>query len=192
MKPLNEFLNDRHQLKEALFLTRYPDPVLVHRLKRAGGLDLSGETQIAPCLRQGPTTGAMLSMSVANTRALVHLTKVLSRLGGQVEGGATEGSAVVFPLKSRIGAAELSLGRGAEADVPLPFPKISKIHARLRPGGGAYSLCDAGSRNGTQINGATLKQGEWRTLPNEALVQLSEYQFLFYEPAGFYRLLGAE
>lgn len=49
------------------------------------------------------------------------------------------------------------LGRSAAADVVLPDPRVSRIHARLEQVGGVWTLLDDGvSRNGTWLNGRRL------------------------------------
>ncbi|MDB4967019.1 MAG: hypothetical protein JWN44_2708 [Myxococcales bacterium] len=64
----------------------------------------------------------------------------------------------IFPLKSRAGAAAVSIGREG-ADVVLPSSKISKVHAVFSMGGGLPSLTDSDSKNGTFLNGTRLESG---------------------------------
>ncbi|MBL8954464.1 MAG: sigma 54-interacting transcriptional regulator [Myxococcaceae bacterium] len=55
------------------------------------------------------------------------------------------------------------LGRGAEADLRLELPRVSRQHARLWLGP-PLMLEDLGSANGTKVRGRTLKAGERVTL----------------------------
>jgi DNA-binding winged helix-turn-helix (wHTH) protein len=48
---------------------------------------------------------------------------------------------------------ETLLGRGAECGLRLPSVRVSRVHARLRAEGGRVSVEDAGSKNGTWVNG---------------------------------------
>lgn len=71
---------------------------------------------------------------------------VLTVLSGPAKGA-------VFRLNKEI----VTLGRSEEADIPLPDPNLSRIHARfLRSGSGRdvrYALEDLGSTNGTFVGG---------------------------------------
>lgn len=59
------------------------------------------------------------------------------------------------------GADRITVGR-EDADVELPHRKVSKQHAYFRVSGGLLSLADAGSKNGTWLNGAQLGANEQR------------------------------
>jgi pSer/pThr/pTyr-binding forkhead associated (FHA) protein len=45
------------------------------------------------------------------------------------------------------------LGRGAEAEIRLADPSVSRRHAEVRVEGGRVHLTDLGSTNGTTVNG---------------------------------------
>jgi pSer/pThr/pTyr-binding forkhead associated (FHA) protein len=51
------------------------------------------------------------------------------------------------------------LGRRGGADVLLPHPKVSLVHARLERRGTAYTIVDEGSSHGTTLNGVRLRSG---------------------------------
>lgn len=54
-------------------------------------------------------------------------------------------------------SAECLIGRDPDADVALPDdPTVSRTHASIRFEGGAHVLHDAGSSNGTFVNGVAL------------------------------------
>jgi hypothetical protein len=57
--------------------------------------------------------------------------------------------------------ADVTIGRGAENDVVLYDPGVSRTHARIRLQGVEYFLLDNGSANGTELNG-TVIQGAQR------------------------------
>jgi hypothetical protein len=63
----------------------------------------------------------------------------------------------IFALQPSNGS-EVTIGREG-ADVVLPSGKISKLHAVFAMGGGLPSLSDAGSKNGTWLNGIKLQHG---------------------------------
>jgi len=50
------------------------------------------------------------------------------------------------------------VGRNATADLVLDDPGVSGIHARIERSGGRTNLLDSGSRNGTVVNGKTVKR----------------------------------
>ena len=93
--------------------------------------------------------------------------------------------------RPRSGLAErIILGRTPRADVCLPYPRISKHHAHFKPAeGGAYALVDQGSLNGTFVNGARLKEGEARVLPDDCIIFFGKYETRYMAPAVFKRHL---
>lgn len=52
-----------------------------------------------------------------------------------------------------LGPGLLTIGRSAEASVRLPDEQVSRLHARLSKSGPLHVLADAGSRNGSWVNG---------------------------------------
>jgi pSer/pThr/pTyr-binding forkhead associated (FHA) protein len=77
----------------------------------------------------------------------------------------------------------LSLGRGDDNDVPVPWDAtISRLHAELERLGGEWTIADDGlSRNGTFVNGARLG-GRHRLRDGDA-IRLGETTLLFRDPA---------
>lgn len=71
------------------------------------------------------------------------------------------------------------IGRGAEADVRIDDPGVSRRHAELRSSGGDVEFVDAGSTNGSKVNGvavsrAALRDGDKITLGSTTAVFRSE------------------
>lgn len=58
----------------------------------------------------------------------------------------------------------VSVGRGAESDVVLRDPTVSREHAALAYANGAWWLLPAVTSNGTWVNGALVQPGESRVL----------------------------
>lgn len=78
----------------------------------------------------------------------------------------------------------IRLGRGSNTDVQLRFPGISRLHAWLqRDEDGGYSLADAGSTNGTRVNGAKLSKDEARPLNDGDEIALGDALKLFFHSA---------
>lgn len=65
------------------------------------------------------------------------------------------------------------------ADVILPYPTVSRIHAKIRRVNGIYYLTDLNSRNGTFVNGQLLQGGEERPLQDQDEVQFADLAYLF-------------
>lgn len=68
--------------------------------------------------------------------------------------------------------AHISVGRARNCDLVIRHPSVSKLHARLRAEPGQLTLIDAGSQNGTFINGT-------RLLPQESMPIGTNDQLLF-------------
>ncbi len=60
-------------------------------------------------------------------------------------------------VEIRLGISEVRIGRGADADLLLPDPSVSRLHARIFRVGEQYFLADT-SRNGTYVDGKRVTQ----------------------------------
>jgi uncharacterized protein YegL len=75
------------------------------------------------------------------------------------------------------GTGSLSVGRSADCDIQLDYPTVSGVHALISFQGDAFVIEDAGSRNGTLVNGEradgqyALKEGD--------RVEIGEAELLF-------------
>jgi pSer/pThr/pTyr-binding forkhead associated (FHA) protein len=64
---------------------------------------------------------------------------------------------------TRIPDRVLRIGRAADNDVEILDLDVSRYHAELRRvGGGGFELTDAGSHNGTYVNGQRIITSAWR------------------------------
>jgi pSer/pThr/pTyr-binding forkhead associated (FHA) protein len=61
-----------------------------------------------------------------------------------------DGSVKTVPLPS---GSTIKIGRAASCDIPLEDTSLSRIHAVIEVSGGAMTLLDLGSANGTEVNG---------------------------------------
>ncbi|MDO4647333.1 MAG: DUF6382 domain-containing protein [Eubacteriales bacterium] len=64
-------------------------------------------------------------------------------------------------------------------DVCLPYPTISRIHAKIRKDGEDYFLSDLHSRNGTKYNGRMLNEGEEVLLHPEDCIEFADHAYRF-------------
>lgn len=62
-------------------------------------------------------------------------------------------SEVVAPRQFHLSHAPCIIGRATECDVVVSMTKVSRAHARLECADGVYLISDAGSTNGTFVNG---------------------------------------
>jgi len=75
-------------------------------------------------------------------------------LSDEEDGSAHTGSlfTLVFPLRSQVHI--VTIGRASNNDVVIPDPSVSRMHAMVKRGDdGIFLMLDAGSSNGTTING---------------------------------------
>ena len=93
----------------------------------------------------------------------------------QAAGGVGAGS-LVLPSGQRIplGDRPVTVGRLTECTVPLNDQNVSRRHAEIRPGRGAYVVADLGSTNGTMVNGTRIS-GEQRLADGDILSFGSTY-----------------
>lgn len=100
----------------------------------------------------------------------------------------------VFEVRKRHGnpfPEQIGLGRAPNTDVSLQLAGLSKYHAVILLNGGSYSLADAGSKNGSYIDGRRLLTRESKSLSSGSRVRLGPYRFLFLTPPAFRQLIAA-
>lgn len=68
------------------------------------------------------------------------------------------------------------IGRRADADVTLPGPMVSRVHATIVYEDGRFSLSDTGSTAGTTVNGT---QSKCHTLSHGDSIQIATYVLQF-------------
>ena len=93
----------------------------------------------------------------------------------QASGGVGAGS-LILPSGQRIslGDRPVTVGRLPECTIPLTDQNVSRRHAEIRPGRGAYVIADLGSTNGTMVNGSRIA-GEQRLSDGDILSFGSTY-----------------
>src|SRR3990170_798211 len=78
-------------------------------------------------------------------------------------------------VEIRLGLKEIRIGRSKEADLLLPDPSVSRIHARIFRVGEQYFLSDT-SRNGTYVDGKRISQVQ---LESGLSFRIGQYHILF-------------
>ncbi len=72
---------------------------------------------------------------------------------------------------------EFLIGRSPESDVLLDDITVSRKHAILRKDADSYRLTDAGSLNGSYLNGNIVEEA---VLSNGDRIQIGKYIFLYF------------
>jgi hypothetical protein len=81
------------------------------------------------------------------------------------------------PIRSwPLAAAELTIGRAEQSDIPLADPGVSRNHARVVREGDDFIVEDLRSTNGTEVNGQPIRR---RRLANGDLLKLASSTLQF-------------
>jgi predicted component of type VI protein secretion system len=75
-----------------------------------------------------------------------------------------------------LAAAELSIGRAEQSDIPLADPGVSRNHARVVREGDDFIVEDLRSTNGTEVNGQPIRR---RRLANGDMLKLASSTLQF-------------
>jgi pSer/pThr/pTyr-binding forkhead associated (FHA) protein len=89
-----------------------------------------------------------------------------------IERGADEKHTREIPITQT----ELLIGRGADCDLRLPVPDVSRHHCIVRVGTDEALVVDLGSSNGTYLNGERVRSQA--TLHSGDLLSVGECQFV--------------
>jgi hypothetical protein len=95
----------------------------------------------------------------------------------------------VYFLGKRAGAPfpeRIGVGRARTVDVQLPYVGISKYHAYFT----ADAIVDAGSKNGTWVDGRRLTPSEPAPVTDFSEIVLGQTRFGFMTPAGMRKLVA--
>jgi pSer/pThr/pTyr-binding forkhead associated (FHA) protein len=165
---LADLVPDRKRLSFEEFASDWDTPVLLHRSTDDDEEARSFKTDVT----DPHATRMELAAGLTTDPDLV-VVKVEKRPGG------------VF--KDRVG-----IGRTRNNDIHLPYPKISKFHAYFTWSAdrSEFYLTDAGSTNGTYVNGHRLTHSQPVIVPERALVSFGRYHFRFHLPRGLFDVLG--
>ncbi|MEW4528578.1 ATP-binding protein [Maioricimonas sp. JC845] len=79
-------------------------------------------------------------------------------------------------IRFEVGGDAVTIGRGAQNDVRILDTEVSRQHARLQLRDGGYAIVDAGSSNGTFVNG---RPTEGQQLSNGDQIQIGRTVLLF-------------
>jgi DNA-binding winged helix-turn-helix (wHTH) protein len=77
---------------------------------------------------------------------------------------------------------EITLGRSDTCTIVLPFATVSRLHARIELQHNRYVLLDAGSANGTYLNGERIEGGQQLSTGDQIWLGTSTVALSFSDP----------
>jgi pSer/pThr/pTyr-binding forkhead associated (FHA) protein len=96
------------------------------------------------------------------------------------------GESLVIRLEPKRAGEEVRLGRDARCEVVIDDATLSRVHLVLRHGeGGRWTVKDAGSRNGSRVDGAPLRELPVPLSPGAA-IEAGAVRLTFLDAAGLY------
>jgi hypothetical protein len=165
MKKVQDYLDEFQRLGQEAFLARYDHPFLLYAEGHGPARFQSFHTRMAD--RDEPRAGP---------GALGYRDHL-----------------VLAPLTSGRGEtpARMLVGRSPDRDFTIDHSSVSKRHAFIacEADKGAYRLGDAGSTNGTFLNGQPVESGMPVYVRDQSTVSFGDCDYLFFGPQGFVQLL---
>ena len=103
--------------------------------------------------------------------------------------GKPTGEALALALEPKKDGSQLTLGRGAECDAVINDGTLSQLHLVFAQANGMWMVRDAGSRNGSTLDGLKLDPGTPKPLKTGCKLTAAGVTFSFYGPAGMLQRL---
>ncbi|HET6613874.1 MAG TPA: FHA domain-containing protein [Kofleriaceae bacterium] len=104
-----------------------------------------------------------------------------------------ESGGEVFALVKRPGVPfsdMITVGRTANNDVVVSDVTVSRFHAYFREQSGAWVVCDAGSKNGTRLDGEMLEPRRDQAVASGQIVRVGDVETTFFIAADLYEILA--
>jgi hypothetical protein len=99
----------------------------------------------------------------------------------------------VYPLAKKPGASfadMITVGRTPNNDIVLRDVTVSRFHAYFRQRGDKWIVADAGSKNGSELEGVPLEARKERELASGVAVRIGDFELTFYLAGELYGVLG--
>lgn len=166
---VSEYAAELRSLGSVVFSANYPTPVFIVK-------GVTGNLKDNSSGRQGVT---MVTVDVRTVDEMRQASLLVGR---------------VFMIRKGKGAnpGSITLGRTAVNDVCVPEYSISQRHCLIKTEAGGVSLTDAGSTNGTFVNGTRLLPQKALLLVDGIEVTLGRFVFVFHTPPGFRKQLALD
>lgn len=115
-------------------------------------------------------------------------------VSGVTPGTFGGGEPMVFLLaKTRDNAfvRRITVGRTSNNDLPVEDASVSRFHAWFQRDeeSGPWSVVDAGSKNGTRVNGRSLEKKKPCALSSGAKIRIGHVDLAFYDARAFLKML---
>jgi hypothetical protein len=128
--------------------------------------------------------------------AFDHETTTL--LGGEAyrlgSAGGESQELEIYPLAKKPGASfadMITVGRTANNDIVLNDVTVSRFHAFFREREGSWVVCDAGSKNGTTVDGHALEARKERPIESGTVVRIGDIETRFFSAEELFVILTA-
>jgi len=178
VRPLEEYIREYVRVGPERFRKQHTSHLLVSRADFGEDGDREFNT-VATGIRRTMRPEAMRNTLEAGSQEhLLHLA----------EPELVEARAVLEIVKRPGGpfSERISVGRTRASDMHLPLTKISKFHAYFTVSEGApIMLADAGSTNGTFLDGEKLPPKQPMEVDDGAVIRFGPYTFELYSPDRF-------
>jgi hypothetical protein len=99
----------------------------------------------------------------------------------------------LFPLTKKPQASypdRITIGRTVNNDVVIADASVSRFHAYVRRDASSWVVADAGSKNGSWLEGEALEARREKKLVSGSVVKIGEVEMTFYLAVDLYRVLG--
>lgn len=100
------------------------------------------------------------------------------------------GESLAIELASKNGGPSVTLGRDATNDLVVDDATLSRTHLVFEKSAARWTVHDAGSRNGTKVDGAPAGEGPIAIVPGTT-IEAGAVRLTFYDGAGLYLRLRA-
>jgi pSer/pThr/pTyr-binding forkhead associated (FHA) protein len=105
--------------------------------------------------------------------------RLLPSPGVQTGAGGRRGPTEARTIELSDDTAEIRIGRHPDLELPLPYPALSALHARLVRAEVGWKIEDLGSTNGTRVDGERLAPRAPRAIAPGAQVALGQVTLVF-------------
>jgi hypothetical protein len=99
----------------------------------------------------------------------------------------------VYPLAKKSGASfpdRITIGRTSNNDVVIADTSVSRLHAYIKRSGTGWLVADAGSKNGSYLNGVRMEPRKEQPLPSRIELRIGDVDVTFYVAADLFAALG--
>ncbi|MCE9577378.1 MAG: FHA domain-containing protein [Deltaproteobacteria bacterium] len=145
----------------------------------------------AALIRRRAEDSEVLDRTGSGDKDLDAETQVAAAVGRRRAPGGIE----VFPLAKKPGASfpdMITIGRTANNDIVLRDVTVSRLHAFFRRRDDRWVVADAGSKNGTAVEGEPLLPRRERDVGSGTGVRIGDLELTFYTAVDLYAVLSGK